>query len=64
MQVLVDEFQDTSAVQFELIHMLTSQHRSLFVVGDPNQVCFLRDNNYSIPLFFYFKSPSQTQYKL
>jgi DNA helicase-2/ATP-dependent DNA helicase PcrA len=36
-QVLVDEFQDTSAVQFEFIHMLAAQHRSLFVVGDPNQ---------------------------
>ena len=35
-QVLVDEFQDTSAVQFEFIHMLAAEHRSLFVVGDPN----------------------------
>jgi hypothetical protein len=36
--VLVDEFQDTSKVQFDLVQLLTQQHRSLFVVGDSNQV--------------------------
>ncbi len=35
--VLVDEFQDTSPVQLELALILASTHRSLFVVGDPDQ---------------------------
>ncbi|HTA30156.1 MAG TPA: UvrD-helicase domain-containing protein [Candidatus Cybelea sp.] len=35
--VMVDEYQDTNAVQFKLIHYLTSAHRNLCVVGDDDQ---------------------------
>lgn len=35
--VMVDEYQDTNAAQFELIHSLTSQSRNLCVVGDDDQ---------------------------
>ncbi len=35
--VMVDEYQDTNAAQFELVHSLTSQHRNLCVVGDDDQ---------------------------
>jgi len=35
--VLVDEFQDTNAVQLELLKQLSSVHRSLWVVGDDSQ---------------------------
>ena len=35
--ILVDEFQDTNPVQFEVIKMLQSKHENLFVVGDPRQ---------------------------
>jgi len=35
--VMVDEYQDTNAAQFELIHLLTREHRNLCVVGDDDQ---------------------------
>src|SRR5207249_2670494 len=35
--VMVDEYQDTNAAQFELVHALTQQHRNLCVVGDDDQ---------------------------
>ena len=35
--VMVDEYQDTNAAQFQLVHALTCQHRNLCVVGDDDQ---------------------------
>jgi DNA helicase II / ATP-dependent DNA helicase PcrA len=35
--VLVDEFQDTNAAQWELVRLLTDEHRSVMVVGDQDQ---------------------------
>ena len=35
--VMVDEYQDTNAAQFRLVHLLTEQHRNLCVVGDDDQ---------------------------
>jgi DNA helicase-2/ATP-dependent DNA helicase PcrA len=35
--VLVDEYQDTNLVQFELVRILTDEHRHLCVVGDDDQ---------------------------
>ena len=35
--VMVDEYQDTNAAQFQLVHLLTLEHRNLCVVGDDDQ---------------------------
>jgi superfamily I DNA/RNA helicase len=35
--VMVDEYQDTNAAQFELVHALTRETRNLCVVGDDDQ---------------------------
>ena len=34
---LVDEFQDTNVAQWELVRMLTEEHRNVMVVGDTDQ---------------------------
>ncbi len=34
---LVDEYQDTNQVQYELLKLLTDKNKNLFVVGDPDQ---------------------------
>jgi DNA helicase-2/ATP-dependent DNA helicase PcrA len=36
-QVLVDEFQDTNGAQWEIVRLLTEEHRSVMVVGDQDQ---------------------------
>ena len=35
--ILVDEFQDTNDLQYELVHMLSRIHQNIFVVGDDFQ---------------------------
>lgn len=35
--VLIDEFQDSSKVQFSIVNMLCAVHRNIFVVGDDDQ---------------------------
>jgi len=35
--ILVDEFQDTNAVQFNIIKLLSSKHGNIFAVGDDDQ---------------------------
>ena len=38
--ILVDEFQDTNDVQFELLKLLTNRETCVYVVGDPDQTIY------------------------
>jgi DNA helicase-2/ATP-dependent DNA helicase PcrA len=38
--VLVDEFQDTNAAQWELVRLLAEEHRNVMVVGDADQAIY------------------------
>ena len=38
--VLVDEFQDTNHVQYELVKLLAAPHNNVFVVGDEDQAIY------------------------
>lgn len=51
--ILIDEFQDTNDVQFELVKLLMNEDTSLYVVGDPDQTIYTwRGANQSIILEF------------
>jgi DNA helicase-2/ATP-dependent DNA helicase PcrA len=38
--IMIDEFQDIDALQYELMEVLSSYHRNLFIVGDPDQTIY------------------------
>ncbi|ELR24570.1 UvrD/REP helicase subfamily protein [Acanthamoeba castellanii str. Neff] len=38
--VLVDEFQDTSRLQWELVRLLAQPHKAVTVIGDPHQTIY------------------------
>ena len=51
--ILIDEFQDTNDVQFELVKLLMDESTNLYVVGDPDQTIYTwRGANQNIILEF------------
>ncbi len=40
MYIMVDEFQDIDGQQYQLAELLSSYHKNLFVVGDPDQTIY------------------------
>lgn len=45
--ILIDEFQDTDDLQYEIVKILGSKHKNVFVVGDPDQSIYgFRGANY------------------
>ncbi len=38
--IMIDEFQDIDALQYELMCVLCAYHRNLFIVGDPDQTIY------------------------
>lgn len=38
--IMIDEFQDIDALQYELMKVLCAYHKNLFVVGDPDQTIY------------------------
>ena len=51
--ILVDEFQDTNIIQYELILLLGSKYKNVFIVGDPDQSIYgFRGANYENYTFF------------
>lgn len=38
--IMIDEFQDIDDLQYQLMRVLSSYHRNLFIVGDPDQTIY------------------------
>lgn len=51
--ILIDEFQDTNIIQYELIKCLGINHKNVFIVGDPDQSIYgFRGANYENYSYF------------
>ena len=51
--ILIDEYQDTNEVQYQLTKLLAKKHQNIFVVGDSNQSIYaFRGSNYQNILNF------------
>ncbi len=51
--ILIDEYQDTNEVQYQLVKLLAAKYQNLFVVGDPDQSIYqFRGANYQNILNF------------
>ena len=63
--ILIDEYQDTNEVQYQMTKLLSSKYRNLFAVGDPDQSIYMfRGANYKNILNFERDYPDSVIYPL
>lgn len=63
--ILVDEFQDTSLMQYRLVSMIALKYRNILVVGDDDQSIYSwRGANYKNLLMFENDFPELREYRL
>jgi DNA helicase-2/ATP-dependent DNA helicase PcrA len=65
LHVLVDEYQDTNALQGEIVDLLASKHRNVCVVGDDSQSIYsFRGANFANILNFQQRYPDTHVYRI
>jgi DNA helicase-2/ATP-dependent DNA helicase PcrA len=65
LHILVDEYQDTNAIQGAIVDLLASKHRNLTVVGDDSQSIYsFRGASFENIITFRERYPDARQYKL
>jgi DNA helicase-2/ATP-dependent DNA helicase PcrA len=65
LHVLVDEYQDTNAIQGAIVDLLASNHRNVTVVGDDSQSIYsFRGASFDNIITFQQRYPDARQYKL
>ena len=65
LHILVDEYQDTNAIQGTLVDLLASKHRNLTVVGDDSQSIYsFRGASFENIITFKQRYPEAREYKL
>ena len=63
--IMVDEFQDTSLLQYKLVSMIASKYRNIAVVGDDDQSIYSwRGANYQNIVNFEKDFPERKEYRL
>ncbi|MCU0918302.1 MAG: UvrD-helicase domain-containing protein [Planctomycetes bacterium] len=63
--ILVDEYQDTNAIQGAIVDLLAAKHRNLTVVGDDSQSIYsFRGANFDNIITFKQRYPDAKEYKL
>jgi DNA helicase-2/ATP-dependent DNA helicase PcrA len=65
LHILVDEYQDTNAIQGNIIDLLASEHRNLTVVGDDSQSIYsFRGASFENIITFRQRYPDVSEYRL